>query len=334
VAFDGHALGRPKIDRVILRIMSDENAVLSNLLAENVDLATDLTLRYEHGKVLEDSWEASKRGVVQLYRGTFNYTMAQFRRDFQRVPALFDARVRKALAHAIDRQALNEGLFDGRGFMAETNIPDNARYYPQLKRSLVRYAYDPRRTEQFMAEAGFVKDQSGFFSAVNGERFRPDFFTIQSPLFERQQAIMAESWSRAGIDTNLLIMGAAQLRNFEAALTFSGLSTRLTGGGEASLPMFTTAQIGSPANRWLGSNRGGWNSPEFDQLFDLYLTTLDRSERDRQVIAMMQLTSEQLPVFALYFNIDVLGHLSKVLGPAVGDIERLQLWNIHEWELR
>ena len=334
VAFNGHALGRPKIDRVIVRLMSDENSTLSNLLSENVDLATDLTLRYEHGKVLASSWDTSKQGVVLLYRGTFNYTMPQFRSEFQKTPALFDVRVRRALAHAIDRRSVNEGLFDGKGFMTETNIPDNARYYPELERSIARYEYDHRRTEQLMAEAGFVKDPSGLFSSASGERFRPDFWSIQSPLFERQQAIMAETWSRAGIDTNARVMGAAQLRDFETAVTFSGLSARLLGGGEQSLPMFTSAQIGSPANRWLGSNRNGWNSPEFDQMFGRYSATLDQTERERQVIDMMGLMSEQVPIFPLYFNIDVLGYLAKVHGPAVGDIDRLSLWNIHEWELR
>lgn len=334
VAFDGHALGRPKIDRVIVRLMSDENSVLSNLLSENVDLATDLTLRYEHGKVLESSWETSKQGVVLFSRATFNYTMPQFRPEFQKTPALFDVRVRRALAHAIDRPSVNEGLFDGKGFMVETNIPDNARYYPQLERSIARYEYDPGRTEQLMAEAGFAKDPSRLFSSAAGERFRPDFWSIQSPLYERQQAIMAETWSRAGIDTNSRVMGAAQLRDFETAVTFSGLSARLLGGGEQSLSMFTSAQVSSPANRWLGSNRNGWNSPEFDQMFDLYSATLDRTERERQVIDMMRLTSEQIPIFPLYFNIDVLGHLARLRGPALGDIDRLFLWNIHEWELR
>jgi ABC-type transport system substrate-binding protein len=98
--------------------------------------------------------------------------------------------------------------------------------------------------------------------------------------------------------------------------------------------MFTTAQIGSPANRWVGNNRGGWSSPEFDRAFELFETTLDRAERDRHVINMVQVTSDQLPVYPIYFNIEVLGHLAKVHGPAVGAINRLPIWNVHEWELR
>jgi len=49
---------------------------------------------------------------------------------------------------------------------------------------------------------------------------------------------------------------------------------------------------------------------------------------------MLQVTSDQLPVYPIYFNIEVLGHLSKVRGPAVGAISRLPLWNIHEWEIK
>ena len=98
--------------------------------------------------------------------------------------------------------------------------------------------------------------------------------------------------------------------------------------------MFTGAQIGGPANRWLGNNRGGWISPEYDRLFDAFHATLDRSERDRQVIEMMRLTADQLPVFPIYFNIEVTAHLDTVRGPALGNVERLVLWNVHEWDVR
>jgi peptide/nickel transport system substrate-binding protein len=333
-AFDGHALGRPKIDRVIIRIVADENAALSSLLSDSLDLATEFTLRYEHAQVLQNDWNTTKRGVVLLDRGAFNYVMIQFRPEHQKTPGLLDARVRRALAHAIDRQGLNEGLFEGQGFMAETLIPSDERYFAQLERIMTRYAYDPRRTEQLMTEAGFVRGTGGAFATATGERFQPENWSIQGPLFEREQAIMAETWARAGIETVSRIQSPTLLRDNEAAVTFSGLSSRVLGGGESNLSMFTTAQIGSPANRWVGNNRGGWSSPEFDRAFELFETTLDRAERDRHVINMVQVTSDQLPVYPIYFNIEVLGHLAKVHGPAVGAINRLPIWNVHEWELR
>lgn len=335
VAFAGHALGRPRLDRLTIRLFADENTVLSNMLSETIDVALDFTLRYEHAQVLLSSWEASKRGVVLLARGPFNQTHVQHRPDFQKTPALLDVRVRQALAHTIDRDTLNEALFDGRGFMAETKIASDARFYPQLERAMSRYPYDPRRAELLMGEAGFAKDAGGFFGTAQGERFRPDFWVIQGAQFERQQAIMHDTWTRAGIDTNPRVMGTTQLRDFEAAATVSGLLNRLLLPTEASLlAAYTSAQIGSPANRWLGSNRGGWSNPEYDQLFDAYQSTLERSERDGHIIEMMKLASVQVPDFPMYFNIEVIAHLASVRGPAVGDVERLVLWNVHEWEAR
>ena len=142
---------------------------------------------------------------------------------------------------------------------------------------------------------------------------------------------MHETWSRAGIETNPRVMGPTQLRDFETAVTVSGLFNRLLLPTEVSLlGAYTSAQIGSSANRWLGNNRGAWSSPEYDQLFEAYSTTLDRSERDGYVIEMMKLASVHVPDLPMYFNIEVIAHLATVQGPAVGDPERLVLWNVHE----
>src|SRR3954462_9582096 len=47
VAFPGHALGAPKIQRIVIRAMPDENTVLTNLLAGSVELAGNVSIRYE-----------------------------------------------------------------------------------------------------------------------------------------------------------------------------------------------------------------------------------------------------------------------------------------------
>ena len=53
VAFDGHALGRPKIDRLVIHFIPDENTVMTNLLAGAVDLAGDTSIRFEQATVLK-----------------------------------------------------------------------------------------------------------------------------------------------------------------------------------------------------------------------------------------------------------------------------------------
>jgi peptide/nickel transport system substrate-binding protein len=51
IAFEGHVLGRPRIERVVIRLVADENIMLTNLLAGEIDIATRFTPRFEHAEV-------------------------------------------------------------------------------------------------------------------------------------------------------------------------------------------------------------------------------------------------------------------------------------------
>src|SRR5439155_9854235 len=117
----------------------------------------------------------------------------------------------------------------------------------------------------------------------------------------------------------------AQVRDLQTRHSFTGIGWAV-GGGEQ---VFTSEQIGTPANRWGGSNRGGWSNAEYDRLWEAYNTTLEPSERDRQLVRMAQIVSEELPIFILYFNYGVVAHTPEVSGP-----KYKTLWNVHEWQVR
>ena len=333
-AFAGHAVGQPKIDRLVIRLVPDENTALSNILAENVTLATDFTLRYEHASVLKREWGANRRGAVQLYYSTRHYSFFQFRPDYLKTPALMDLRVRKAMAHSVDRQVLNDGLFQGEGFMTETWVPPMYPYFAEVDRTVTKYPYDPRQTERLMNEAGFSKDREGFYACVSGERFRPDFWVEQGSQFEKELVILQATWASSGIDVNPYVLPAAQVGDNQARATFPGMATPSITANERSLNYFTSSQIGSPNNRWAGGNHGAWSNAEVDQLWVNFNTLLDRPQRDQQIVQMMKIVSEQLPVLTYYFNTGVLAHLTSLQGPDAGIPETYWLYNVHEWEIR
>lgn len=52
-------------------------------------------------------------------------------------------------------------------------------------------------------------------------------------------------------------------------------------------------------DRWQGSNQSGWSHPEMERLITACETTLERGARNRHVVAMMQLASQDLPVIPL-----------------------------------
>lgn len=333
VAFEGHILGRPKIDRVLVRIMNDENAALTRLLAGEADYAEGFVLQFEHGLILQREWEPTRKGTVLIWPDATSNQAVQFRTEYQKSPPLLDVRVRRALSHAVDRQAVDDGVFDGRAGTAESYVTRQAPYFPEVDRAIATYPYDPRRAEQLMNEAGLSRDADGLFSR-GGERFRPDYWITAGTQSERAAAIIAESWRRAGIDVQPLVLSLAAGRDNEVRATFPGMTQVGLSARPEAIENFLSSQIGTPANRWRGNNRGGWVSSEVDRLWDAYNATLDRAEREQRLVEIARLVSEQLPILTLYPNIRVRAFTANLSGPDIGSPTTLPQWNVHEWELR
>jgi peptide/nickel transport system substrate-binding protein len=322
-AFPGYVFGKPKIDHVVLRIFGDETSVLTNVLAGQVQFTTGTSIRFEQGMVLKREWEAAGRGAVILNAMGAVYAIFQFRPDYLKTPALMDVRVRRALNYSIDRQALQDGIYEGQGRIIDTVIAPDDPIFPDLDRVLAKYDFDPRKTEALMNEAGFARDASGFYASASGTRFRPDFQVLAGRDFERQQAIMADTWAKAGIDTVQAVLAPEQSREPINRNIFPGISQSLTNLA------FNVEQIGSAENKWAGSNREGWNNPEYEGLWAAWKTTLERPERNRLQVQMYKLISEQLPGIPCYSLFTVIAQASGLRGP----VPTNPWWSVQNWEM-
>jgi peptide/nickel transport system substrate-binding protein len=331
-AFDGYVLGRPKIGRIMLRVILDENTTLTSFLAGAVDLSGGATLRFEQAQVLLRDWVPAGKGHVILNQSGVVTQNVQHRPEHVGHPALLDLRVRRALAHSLDRQAINDGVFDGQGFPTETMVPASEPFFGEVDRAITKYPYDLRRTEQLMGEAGFARDASGLYANAAG-RYALEFVTVAGTEFERTQLILTDAWRRAGIEVQPSIMPAALVRDGQHRHTFPGIATK---GGYQMERNFTTAEIGSAENRWTGDNRSGWSNPEYDRLYEAFFTTLDRAERTRQFVAMQRLISEEIPAYFTHFAVAVTAHAVALRGPkalpqGTGTFSRGSYENLHEW---
>src|SRR4030095_9154703 len=93
-----------------------------------------------------------------------------------------------------------------------------------------------------------------------------------------------------------------------------GISRAETGSAQS----LSSEQIGTPANRWNGNNRGGFSHPEYDRLFERFNSTLDRREQVGAFIQMMRLQSELVPNFPLHYGLNVTSHVAALRGPEAG----------------
>jgi peptide/nickel transport system substrate-binding protein len=327
-AFEGHVLGRPKIDRIELRFINNNNTVLANVMAGEVHMALAQAIRFEHAMTLRHQAgfnDAERKGILIFSPQSVNTIAFQHRAEYQKTPALLDVRVRKAIAYATDRDAINERLFEGHSPTPISFVRPHAPYFPDVERAVTKYPYDPRRTEQLMNEAGYSK-RDGFFVDSRGQRFQPDFWTNADGQHQVVAAIVLDNWQRAGIDVQSYVMSQALILDLEAISTYPGI-VQETAGGEG-LDRVDGTRISSAANRWRGSNRGGWADPELDVQMERYNSALTVADRVQALTQMMKIQTEQLPSVPVNFNLQVVAHLAALKGPD----QEIRSWNIHEWE--
>jgi peptide/nickel transport system substrate-binding protein len=333
-AFERYALGRPRIDRIKLTWNADASTVLANLLSGEVHLPVDESIRIAEGLVLQREWGSRNAGTVIFQPQNWRRLDFQFRPEYANPRAVLDERVRKALAHTIDKEAINEGLLDGVGIPAVSMMYPTVPYHAELERSVAKYAFDPRRAEALMQEAGYRKAGDGFYEAPGEGRLVFQIKGTASPQNAAERTILAAGWRQAGFDTEEGTFAPAEARDGQVLATFRSLYSTGSPAQIPALGLFTSQSIPTAENRWVGSNRGGWSNPEYDRLVHAVQSELDPTERGRLIIQAARVLTEQVGTVSLFFNPSVLVFPAALQGVEVRAPEAGVTWNVHLWTLR
>ncbi len=141
-AFDDYYEGPPAIKEVIFRVIPDEAARAAALQAGEVDIAT---LSAEQAEVVASDSDiniVAKDSLTRAILGIDNF-----------VPPFDQPEVRMAVSHAIDRQIIIDQILGGtQRQLAGLLLPG---LEPGANTDLEPYAYDPERSRELLAEAGY-----------------------------------------------------------------------------------------------------------------------------------------------------------------------------------
>jgi peptide/nickel transport system substrate-binding protein len=206
-----------------------------------------------------------------------------------------------------------------------------SEYGAAVERGTIAYAYDPRRSEQLMQEAGFARGADGYFANAEG-RFTAEVKTNQGADNVSELAALASMWRQAGFDMQDAVLPAAQAQDNQVRSLFPSLYTNNINMGEPTLIGLNTDSIPRPENRWNGTNRGGWSNEGYDRLVETFNRTLDRSERVEIVAELLRIFTTELPAISLFHRSQPLAYVPALRGPAPAAPESSQVWNIHTWE--
>ena len=134
-----------KLDKVTFKFISDPTAAFAAVMAEDVDVFAGYPAPEN-----VPQFEADPRFQV-IVGNTEGETILSTN---NKMPPFDNVKVREAMAHAIDRQAIIDGAMFGLGTPIGTHFaPHNPDYVDLTTGS----AYDPEKAKALLAEAGFAE---------------------------------------------------------------------------------------------------------------------------------------------------------------------------------
>jgi len=204
---------------------------------------------------------------------------------------LADVRVRRALAHAIDRDAITREIFNGQARTADSMLPPEHWAHTKHVHS---WRYDPQHARALLDRAG-LRDPDG-----DGPQPRVslDFKTTTEDLSRRIAEVLAAQLAAVGIEL--------RIRSYDWGTFFADIQR-----GEFHLYSLQWVGIADPdilrqvlhseLRPPLGSNRGGFVDRRTDRLTELARGAMDPDMRRRLYARVERRAARLLPYVPLWW---------------------------------
>jgi peptide/nickel transport system substrate-binding protein len=150
---------RPYVDQIVIRFMGDASAAAAALETGQIHI-TDGIAPADIGRLRANAQIVMLRPELSQQAGIIAVEFNLDRQVFR------DVRVRRAIAHAIDRKFIADSIWMGNVTVADSPFPaDLADFHVA---DAPQYPFDPKRAEALLDEAGLKRDAQGVrFSIFN-----------------------------------------------------------------------------------------------------------------------------------------------------------------------
>src|SRR5688572_29657967 len=276
-AYEGYWDGLPQNAGVTLRIIPDETMRGLELRKGTADLTVnDVSPDIAYQLEKDDLQVAQAEGVDYTYIG-LNL----------RDPVLKDKRVRQAIAHAVNRQAIVD-------YLRRVLAPVAWAFEPAVP----QFMHDVGRAKTLLDEAGFPDpDDDG-----PRPRLRLSLKTSTDEFFRLQATVIQQDLRLAGIDVDV--------RSYEFATFYADV---LSG----NVQMYTLQWVGVTDPDMLrrlyhsgqappaGFKRSHYSNPEVDRLIDLAAAALTDDERKKYYSEVQKIVADDVPAVSLWYKTNI-----------------------------
>lgn len=303
---------RPRLDRVIFRIVPDATSRLTQLLAGEVDFTEGLTTddldRVERNPRLK---------VVDFWGPSFIYIGWNLERE-----PFDDPEVRRALTLGIDRQTVVDNVWGDFGRVSDSPVLQNVWIHND---DLEPYGYDPERAKRLLAERGWEDHDGDGVLDQDGRRLSVEMLTNDD--------------NRQRVDATVLIqshLGRIGVEVVPRALEFQTFLTRTNQGDFDAIVAGWTMPTGLDYRYAFhtdeiedGNNFVGYSNPEVDHLLDEIRAQAELADAEPLLLRLQELLHRELPYTFLWESKRAVG-----INRRLHDVDANVLYvhyNLYDW---
>lgn len=315
--------GRPAVGALEFKFVPDDNAAFMQLKNGAIDIYQTVGLtQYK---------SVQKIAGVRLFNTpALLWEHLSFNLD---KPYFKDARVRRAIAHAINKQVLSDKVYDGLFRPAWSDqSPLSWAYAPDLENAT---PYDPDTAKRLLDAAGWKPGADGV-RRKDGLRFSVAFATTAGKKNrETSQLLIRHYLRQVGIEV--------RIDNHPAAILFGAYPHGYIKSGKFDMAMWAWSTGPDPDNfnTWhstklppSGSNQTHYRNPEVDRWLEAATLTFREPERQALYRKISHQLAQDLPNIPLLHWTTLDAVSGRIEGFKPNPTSAGNLWNVGEWKLK
>jgi len=281
---------KPKLKKIVYKFINNETAALKALESGDIDYLRPLPDQFtDKGK--DEGFVEKFHCLSYWSAGNTGYFWMGWN---QARPFFADRRVRLAMTHLVDREAILKYVLRN----PEAKIATGPFYIYGLQNdaTIEPWPYDPEKAKKLLDEAGWVDSDGDGIRDKNGVNFSFRYMIVAGSSFHVQLAkVLKDSMSRVGIEVIpdpyewSVFTQRVQDRKYDAV--------NMAWGGNVEGDPY---QIWHSSQIAKGSNYVGFNNPEADRLIEQARQTLDRDKRNALYHKFHRILHEEQPYTFVY----------------------------------
>ena len=348
--------GYPKFDTLSFRFIEDPNMALSEMVAGRCDIL-DPTIRLDNHAGLLQEMQSGEQAQAFFVSGMtiewlgLGITPASYDDGYEpvrqgdRQDVFGDAHTRQGIAYCLDREGVVKDALYGLTTVPATYIPVG---HPLYDTNIDALPYNPETGISLLEQAGWRDvdgDPSTPITAVNVTNVTPgtplqlNYYTTTATQRRQVVDILEKSLAQCGIGLNVEYFSQNDLyspgpdgflfgRNFDLIEYAMGVD-----GIEPPCGWFTTDEIPTSSNSWIGTNVTAYKNKDFDTACrSAQLSLPDEPSYLESYRQTQVLFSTELPAIPLYYRLRIAAARPDLCHFDL-DATANPLWNIEAFDM-